>query len=72
MVKKYPKETSQPGKTRDLESSSGMTNLSFRLLGTLQRYAWDVAGIFLLTAGLLTFLGLLNLTQGVVTTSWKR
>jgi S-DNA-T family DNA segregation ATPase FtsK/SpoIIIE len=70
MVKKYPKETSQPGKTRDLESSSRLTNLSFRILGTLQRYTWDIAGVFLLTVGLLTFLALLNLTQGVVTSWW--
>jgi len=70
MVKRYPKETSQPGKTRDLESSSGLTNLSFRILGTLQRYTWDIAGVFLLTVGLLTFLALLNLTQGVVTSWW--
>jgi S-DNA-T family DNA segregation ATPase FtsK/SpoIIIE len=70
MAKKYPKETSQPSQTKDLENGSGLTNLSFRAVGALQRYAWDIAGVFFLTTGLLTFLAMLDLTQGVVTTWW--
>ncbi|HUV27911.1 MAG TPA: DNA translocase FtsK [Anaerolineales bacterium] len=70
MAKRYPKETSQPNQGQDLESTSGFSKLSFRILGMLQRYIWDIAGVFLLTVGLLTFLALLDLTQGVVITWW--
>jgi S-DNA-T family DNA segregation ATPase FtsK/SpoIIIE len=68
MAKKYPKETSQTN--RDLEDGSGLSDTSYRILGTLQRYAWDIAGVFMLTLGLLTLLAMSDLTQGVVTTWW--
>ena len=70
MAKKYPKETSRTSQTPDKETDPGFSNTSYRILGTLQRYAWDIVGVILLTAGLLTFLAMLDLTQGVVTTWW--
>ncbi|MFL7893789.1 MAG: DNA translocase FtsK [Anaerolineales bacterium] len=70
MVKKYPKDTSQPGKNQDLDSSNGFTGITLRIFGMLERYVWDIAGIFLLTIGLLTLLALLDQTQGAVTTWW--
>jgi S-DNA-T family DNA segregation ATPase FtsK/SpoIIIE len=66
MAKKYPKETS----AQDLEDTSAISNASYRFLGTLQRYVWDIAGVLLLTVGLLTLLAMMGLTQGVVTTWW--
>jgi S-DNA-T family DNA segregation ATPase FtsK/SpoIIIE len=70
MVKRYPKETGQSSGDQDLENSSGLSNTSYRILSTLQRYGWDIAGVFLLTVGLLTLLAMLDLTQGVVTSWW--
>jgi len=67
MVKKFSKETSQP---QDLENDTGISSTSMRILGTLQRYVWDIAGVILLTTGLLTLLAILNLTEGVVTNWW--
>ncbi|MGW8224171.1 MAG: DNA translocase FtsK [Anaerolineales bacterium] len=70
MVKRYPKDTSQPSKNQDLDGSNGLTGITLRIFGVLERYVWDIAGIFLLTIGLLTLLALLDQTQGVVTTWW--
>jgi len=70
MVKRYPKDTSQSSGAQDLENSSELTNTSYRILSTLQRYVWDIAGVFLLTVGLLTLLAILDLTQGVLTSWW--
>lgn len=70
MAKRYPKEISQVEKEQELGSSSGFSGFSLRIMGRLQRYIWDIAGVILLTAGLLTFLGLLDLTNGVVTSWW--
>jgi S-DNA-T family DNA segregation ATPase FtsK/SpoIIIE len=70
MAKKYPKETSRTNKVQDLEDSSAISNTAYRFFGTLQNYVWDIAGVFLLTAGLLTVFGMLDLTQGVITTWW--
>ncbi len=70
MVKRYPKETNQANQGQELDSSSSMTNASFRFLGTLQRYFWDIAGVLLITVGLLTFLALLDLSRGVVISWW--
>jgi len=70
MVKRYPKDTSQPSKNQDLDGSNGLTGITLRIFGMLERYVWDIAGIFLLTIGLLTLLALLDQTQGVVTTWW--
>lgn len=67
MVKKFSKETSQP---QDLENDTGISSTSMRIMGTLQRYVWDIAGVILLTTGLLTLLAILNLTEGVVTNWW--
>ena len=66
MAKKYPKDTGAP----DLENGSGLSRTSYRMMGSLQRYIWDIAGVFLLTSGLLTLLAMSDLTQGVVTTWW--
>ena len=70
MVKRYPKDTSQSSGAQDLENSSELSNTSYRILSTLQRYVWDIAGVFLLTVGLLTLLAMLDLTQGVLTSWW--
>ena len=70
MVKRYPKDTSQSSGAQDLENSSELSNTSYRILSTLQRYVWDIAGVFLLTVGLLTLLAILDLTQGVLTSWW--
>ena len=70
MVKRYPKDTSQSNGAQDLENSSELSNTSYRILSTLQRYVWDIAGVFLLTVGLLTLLAILDLTQGVLTSWW--
>lgn len=70
MAKKYPKETSRTSQTPNKESDPGLSNTSYRILSTLQRYVWDIVGVIMLTAGLLTFLAMLDLTQGVVTTWW--
>ena len=70
MVKRYPKDTSQSSGAQDLENSSELSNASYRILSTLQRYVWDIAGVFLLTVGLLTLLAMLDLTQGVLTSWW--
>lgn len=70
MAKKYPKETSRTSQTTDKETDPGLSNTSYRILSTLQRYVWDIVGVIMLTAGLLTFLAMLDLTQGVVTTWW--
>jgi S-DNA-T family DNA segregation ATPase FtsK/SpoIIIE len=70
MVKRYPKDTSQPSKNQDLDGSNGLTGITLRIFGMLERYVWDIAGIFLLTIGLLTLLALMDQTQGVVTNWW--
>ena len=70
MAKKYSKETGRTSQTPDMENAPGLSNTSYRILGTLQRYVWDIVGVFMLTAGLLTLLAMLDLTQGVVTTWW--
>jgi S-DNA-T family DNA segregation ATPase FtsK/SpoIIIE len=70
MVKRYDKETSQPNQAPDLENGPGISLSSYRIFGTLERYLWDIAGIFFLTAGILTLLAVLDLTQGAVTNWW--
>ncbi len=70
MAKKYSKETGRTSQTPDIENAPGLSNTSYRILGTLQRYVWDIVGVIMLTAGLLTLLAMLDLTQGVVTTWW--
>ncbi len=70
MFKRYPKETSQASRNQLEENDRGIAGISVRLYGLLERYIWDIAGVFLITGGLLTFLALLDLTQGVVTTWW--
>ncbi len=70
MFKRYPKETSQASRNQVEENDRGIAGISVRLYGLLERYIWDIAGVFLITGGLLTFLALLDLTQGVVTTWW--
>ncbi len=70
MAKRYPKETSRSSQGQELDSSASVTNVSLRFLGGVQRYAWDIAGVLLLTLGLLTLLALLNLTNGVVISWW--
>lgn len=72
MAKRYPKETSRSSQGQELDSSASVTNVSLRFLGGVQRYAWDIAGVLLLTLGLLTLLALLNLTNGVVISWWAR
>jgi hypothetical protein len=72
MAKRYPKETSQSKPGQELNSSSSVTNASLRFFGAMQRYAWDIAGVLLLTLGLLTLLALLNLTNGVAISWWAR
>jgi S-DNA-T family DNA segregation ATPase FtsK/SpoIIIE len=72
MAKRYPKETSQTNHGQELDGSSSVTNASLRFLGTMQRYIWDIAGVVLLTIGLLTLLAILDLTSGVVISWWVR
>jgi S-DNA-T family DNA segregation ATPase FtsK/SpoIIIE len=70
MAKKYPKETSQANKAAELEDSSQVASASLRFMGKMGRYIWDIAGVLILTVGLLTFLALIELTNGVVISWW--
>ncbi len=72
MAKRYPKETSRSSQGQELDSSASVTNVSLRFFGGVQRYAWDIAGVLLLTLGLLTLLALLNLTNGVLISWWAK
>lgn len=52
------------------ESKGTLTNtLTFFL--RFERFAWDLAGIFLLTIGLLTLFGLAGWTEGALLTPWS-
>jgi S-DNA-T family DNA segregation ATPase FtsK/SpoIIIE len=70
MAKKYTKETSQSNRVQEIDNGSGISNVSYRIMGTLQRYIWDITGVTLLTLGLLTFLAMMDWTQGIVTNWW--
>ena len=70
MAKKYPKETSQTNKAAELEDSSQVASASLRFMGKMGRYIWDIIGVIILTVGLLTFLALIDLTNGVVISWW--
>ena len=70
MAKRYPKETSQASRAKELEDSSQVADASLRFMGKMQRYIWDIVGVLFLTIGLLTLLALLDLTNGVVISWW--
>ncbi|MGB7094970.1 MAG: hypothetical protein WBD62_10025 [Anaerolineales bacterium] len=70
MAKKFPKETSKARGGQEIDNPSSMANASLNFLGTMQRYAWDIGGIIVIVIGLLTFLALLDMTNGVVVTWW--
>ncbi|UCD99287.1 MAG: DNA translocase FtsK [Chloroflexota bacterium] len=70
MAKQFPKEVSQTKQDQELEKSTSFEKVSFRLLDTMQSYAWDIAGVTLITIGLLTFLALFELTDGVAISWW--
>lgn len=70
MTKQYPKETNRARGGQEFDSPSSVANASLSFLGTMQRYAWDIGGIIVLVIGLLTFLALLDLTNGDVVNWW--
>jgi S-DNA-T family DNA segregation ATPase FtsK/SpoIIIE len=70
MAKRYPNETSRTKQEKELDSSTPVANASLRFFGAMQRYAWDIVGVLLLTLGLLTLMALLNITSGVVISWW--
>ncbi|MGW8143588.1 MAG: DNA translocase FtsK [Anaerolineales bacterium] len=70
MTKKYPKETGQTSRAAEMEDSSQVADASLRLMGKMGRYIWDIVGVLILTIGLLTFLALIELTNGVVISWW--
>ncbi len=53
-----------------MEDSSQVADASLRLMGKMGRYIWDIVGLLILTIGLLTFLALIELTNGVVISWW--
>jgi S-DNA-T family DNA segregation ATPase FtsK/SpoIIIE len=70
MAKKYSKETSQVNRAAESDDSSQSASASLRFMAKIGRYIWDIVGVVILTVGLLTFLALIELTNGVVISWW--
>jgi len=70
VAKKFPKEINKARGGQEIDSQSSMANASLNFLGTMQGYAWDIGGIIVMVIGLLTFLALLDMANGVAVTWW--
>lgn len=70
MAKRYSQEIDQASQGKELNNSGSVTNTSLRFLATVQKYSWDIAGVFLLALGLLTLLALLGYASGNAVTWW--
>jgi S-DNA-T family DNA segregation ATPase FtsK/SpoIIIE len=60
---------------RDLQAENSDNHLLDRVASfwsRFDRFGWDIAGIFFIALGLITFLGLAGLTQGAVLSPWVR
>ena len=66
-LKKSPENTDKKQETEQRISGMGNQGLSLR---RFERYIWDISGILLISFGLVTLLGLLNLTKGSLVLLW--
>ena len=66
-LKKNPEKVNQSQEAEQKSPEKGYQGLSFQ---RFERYIWDILGILLISFGLVTLLGLLNLTKGSLVLLW--